>query len=302
MRIWPVALLVLALAVPARATIVADQPYRIGADARVATDVFINGKGPFSFLLDTAATRSMMFEHLRARLGIATTGGQPLTVYGMQNIGTAAPIVTDELRLSGETIRNLAMGVLPEDSDTADGLLGMDALSNYLVVLDRTNMRLKLLTPDDGEAADFRDWPSLSLTRRTAKDTAANLWLMRGSVGGVSVTSLLDMGSGMTILNWSAAEQLGLKRTTFPREGVPQKLRDALGTVEPIIFATGLTIWLGGHVFTNQTVLIANVRVFQYFHLDQQPAAIMGSGLLKDNSLAIDFARQRLYIGPAVTQ
>jgi len=302
MRIWPAALLVLALAVPARATIVADQPYRIGADARVATDVFINGKGPFSFLLDTAATRSMMFEHLRARLGIATTGGQPLTVYGMQNIGTAAPIVTDELRLSGETIRNLAMGVLPEDSDTADGLLGMDALSNYLVVLDRTNMRLKLLTPDDGEAADFRDWPSLSLTRRTAKDTAANLWLMRGSVGGVSVTSLLDMGSGMTILNWSAAEQLGLKRTTFPREGVPQKLRDALGTVEPIIFATGLTIWLGGHVFTNQTVLIANVRVFQYFHLDQQPAAIMGSGLLKDNSLAIDFARQRLYIGPAVTQ
>ena len=302
MRIWPVALLVLALAVPARATIVADQPYRIGADARVATDVFINGKGPFSFLLDTAATRSMMFEHLRARLGIATTGGQPLTVYGMQNIGTAAPIVTDELRLSGETIRNLAMGVLPEDSDTADGLLGMDALSNYLVVLDRTNMRLKLLTPDDGEAADFRDWPSLSLTRRTAKDTAANLWLMRGSVGGVSVTSLLDMGSGMTILNWSAAEQLGLKRTTFPREGVPQKLRDALGTVEPIIFATGLTIWLGGHVFTNQTVLIANVRVFRYFHLDQQPAAIMGSGLLKDNSLAIDFARQRLYIGPAVTQ
>jgi len=194
------------------------------------------------------------------------------------------------------------MGVLPEDSDTADGLLGMDALSNYLVVLDRTNMRLKLLTPDDGEAADFRDWPSLSLTRRTAKDTAANLWLMRGSVGGVSVTSLLDMGSGMTILNWSAAEQLGLKRTTFPREGVPQKLRDALGTVEPIIFATGLTIWLGGHVFTNQTVLIANVRVFQYFHLDQQPAAIMGSGLLKDNSLAIDFARQRLYIGPAATQ
>jgi len=123
MRIWPAALLVLALAVPARATIVADQPYRIGADARVATDVFINGKGPFSFLLDTAATRSMMFEHLRARLGIATTGGQPLTVYGMQNIGTAAPIVTDELRLSGETIRNLAMGVLPEDSDTADGLL-----------------------------------------------------------------------------------------------------------------------------------------------------------------------------------
>ena len=294
------AAIVLALATPASATVMVDQPYRVGADARVATDVFVNGQGPFSFLLDTAASRSMMFEHVRAKLGIATTGGPPLTVYGMQNIGTAVPVLVDQLRLSNETIRGLAMGVLPDDSDPADGLLGMDVLSNYQVVLDRVNLRLKLQTQDSGGASDFRDWPSLSLTRRTANDAAANLWLMRASVGGISVNSLLDMGSGMTIVNWPAAEQLGLKRTHFPREGVPQKLRDALGTVEPIIFATGLTIWLGGHVFTDQTVLVANVRVFQYFHLDGEPAAIIGSGLLKDNSVAIDFARQRLYVGPAV--
>jgi predicted aspartyl protease len=291
--------MVVALATPALATVVAELPYRVGADGRVATDVFVNGQGPFSFLLDTAASRSMMFEHVRAKLGIATTGGIPITVYGMQNIGTAVPVMVDQLRLSNETIRSLAMGVLPDDSDPADGLLGMDVLSNYQLVLDRENLRLKLLTGDSG-TMDFRDWPSLSLTRRTAKDAAANLWLMRASVGGISVNSLLDMGSGMTIVNWNAAEQLGLKRTHFPREGVPQKLRDALGTVEPIIFATGLTIWLGGHVFTDQTVLVANVRVFQYFHLDGEPAAIIGSGLLKDNSLAIDFARQRLYVGPVV--
>lgn len=294
------ALVAVAVATPAPATVVADLPYRVGADSRVATDVLVNGQGPFRFLLDTAASRSMMFEHVRAKLGIATTGGPPLTVYGMQNIGTALPVLVDSLRLSDETIRGLAMGVLPDDSDPADGLLGMDVLSNYLVVLDRASLRLRLLTPDGGGATDFRDWPSLSLTRRTAKDAAANLWLMRASVGGISVTSLLDMGSGMTIVNWPAAEQLGLKRTHFPREGVPQKLRDALGTVEPIIFATGLTIWLGGHVFTDQTVLVANVRVFQYFHLGGEPAAIIGSGLLKDNSLAIDFARQRLYLGPVV--
>jgi hypothetical protein len=217
----------------------------------------------------------------------------------MQNVGTAIPVKAEELRLSSATIRDVAMGVLPDDSDPADGLLGMDALSNYLVVLDRKGMRLRLLTPEDGEAADFRSWPSLSLTRRPVKDTAASLWLMRANVGGVSVTSLLDMGSGMTILNWNAAERLGLKRTNFPREGMPQKLRDALGTVEPVIFAKGMTIWLGGRVFTDQTVLVANINVFRYFHLDGGPAAIIGSGLLKDNSLAIDFARQRLYVGPA---
>ncbi|HET7083350.1 MAG TPA: aspartyl protease family protein [Rhizomicrobium sp.] len=291
-----------ALAAPAVASVVAELPYRVGADARVATDVFVNGQGPFRFLLDTAASRSMMFEHLRARLGLGGTGGEPLTVYGMQNVGTALPVKAEEVRLSSETIRNLAMGVLPDESDPADGLLGMDALSNYLVVLDRKGMRLKLLTPGDGEAAEFRSWPSLSLTRRPVKDAAASLWLMRASVGGTSVTSLLDMGSGMTILNWNAAEQMGLKRTSFPKDGIPQKLRDALGTVEPVVFVKGLTIWLGGRVFTDQTVLIANVNVFRYFHLDGAPAGIIGSGLLKDNSLAIDFQRQLLYVGPPVAE
>jgi predicted aspartyl protease len=296
-----IAALLCALAMPVWATEVAEQPYRI-TDARIATDVFVNGKGPYSFLLDTAASRSMMFEHLRARLGLATTGERPLTVYGMQNIGTAVPVKVEELRLSTETIRGLSMGVLPDESDPADGLLGMDALSKYLLVLDRKRMRMKLLTPDGGEGAEFRRWPFLSLTRRPVKDTEASLWLMRASVGGVSVVSLLDMGSGMTILNWNAAEQLGLKRTYFPRDGIPQKLRDALGTVEPVVFAKGMTIWLGGRVFTNQTVLVANVNVFRYFHLDAGPAAIIGSGLLKDNSLAFDFAGQRLYIGPQVAE
>jgi hypothetical protein len=178
----------------------------------------------------------------------------------------------------------------------------MDALSNYLVVLDRPAMRMKLLTRDVAEDATFHSWPYLSLTRRMVKDTAASLWLMRAQVGDVSVTSLLDMGSGITILNWDAAEKLGLKRTSFPKDGVPQKLRDALGTVEPVVFVKGLTIWLGGRVLADQTVLIANINVFRYFHLDSGPAAIMGSGLLKDNSLAFDFARQRLYVGPAVTR
>lgn len=294
------AVLLCILTGPARATVLAELPYHIGPDARIATDVFVNGQGPFRFLLDTAASRSMMFEHLRARLGIAATGDKPLTVYGMQNIGTAVPVRAEELRLSNEVIHGLAMGVLPDEPDPADGLLGMDALSNYLVVLDRSSMRLKLLMPEEG--GDFRSWPSLALTRRPLPDTSANLWLMRASVSGVSVTSLLDMGAGMTILNWNAAEQLGLKRTNFPREGLPQKLRDALGTVEPVVFATGLTIWLGGRVFTGQTVLVANLNVFRYFHLDNGPAAIIGSGLLKDNSLAIDFARQRLYVGPGVAE
>jgi predicted aspartyl protease len=286
-------------AAPADAAVVADQGYWVGPDGRTSTQVFIDGQGPFNFLLDTAATNSMMFAHVRDRLKLPPAGDSLLKVYGMQNVGTAVPVRAGELRLAGEVIHDLAMGVLSEDSDPADGLIGMDVLSHYVIVLDRPNLRLKLLTPDDTDRSGFADWPSIPLVHRPIRDRSAGFWSMRAAIGGTSVTALFDMGSGMTIVNWAAAQRLGLKRTSFPRDGVPQRLRDALGTVEPVGLAKDATIWLGGRVFRNQIILVANVKVFKYLAMDEKPAAIIGSGLLKDNSLAIDFAQQRLYVGPS---
>ncbi len=55
----------------------ANLPYRIGGDGRVSTDVFVNGQGPFNFLLDTASSRTMLFEHLRQQLGLTPSDTGP---------------------------------------------------------------------------------------------------------------------------------------------------------------------------------------------------------------------------------
>jgi predicted aspartyl protease len=286
----------------AQASVVADLPYRIGADRRVITQVTIDGKGPFDFLVDTAASRSMMFEHLRARLGLAASDRNLLTVYGMNNVGAAVPVKPRELKLADETLTGLTMGVLPDDTDISDGVLGMDALSRYLVILDRKALRMRLLEPDSQADLPYRDWPSAELSARPLKDGAVKFWTMRTSIGGTKITTLLDMGSGVTMLNWAAAKKLGYKRTAFPADGVPKKLRDALGTIEPVGVVTGQTIWAGGRLFADQTIIIANAGVFRYFGLEDSPAAIAGPGLLGDHSLAIDFSGHRLYIGPDVNK
>jgi hypothetical protein len=59
---------------------------------------------------------------------------------------------------------------------------------------------------------------------------------------------------------------------------------------------------LSGRTWTKQTAIAAEAPIFTYFDLEEQPAAIVGPGLLIDNSLAIDFAGQRLFIGPTVTK
>lgn len=281
----------------ASANVLADQPYRITADDRVLTDVMVNGQGPFSFLLDTASSRSMIYEHVRARLGLAQSEPVPLTVYGIENVGSAIPVRPEQLQFSGDAIKGLAMGVLPDASQPSDGILGIDALSHYLVLLDRGDMRLKLLTP--GSAASYQDWPSLALTPHPVKDTATNFWYLKANFNGRNITTLLDMGAGMTLINWKAAAELGVRKDAYLNLRPPEKLRDILGSFGPVVVLRDVTVDLNGRIFERERVLVADAKVFDYFNLGGQPAAILGPGLLKNNSLAIDFAGRRLYVGPA---
>ena len=69
-RIWSLLALLL-LCCPADATSPAEQPYRIASYGRLVTEVYVNGQGPFTFLIDTASSRSLIFEHVRQKLGLA---------------------------------------------------------------------------------------------------------------------------------------------------------------------------------------------------------------------------------------
>jgi predicted aspartyl protease len=298
------ALAVLVAAPAAWAEPVADLPYRIGGDGRVSTDVSINGQGPFSFLLDTASSRTMLFEHLRQKLGLTPSESGTLKVYAMNNIGTALPVKPRELRVADQSITGLTLGVLPDDIHPpdgvqgADGILGMDALSNYFLMMDHDALRLKLMNPASPDTDIYRHWPDAELTPYRAKDMDITLWWLRAKFGNQSVTALLDMGSGITMLNWNAAEKLGLRKTSFDKIPISQNLRDALGTLEPVVTVKGLTITIADRTFPAQTVIVANAAVFRYFGLDNKAAAIIGPALLRYNSLAIDFNKRRVYIGP----
>ena len=300
-------LLVLALliaVVSARAD-TSDLPYRIGGDGRVSTDVFVDGQGPYSFLLDTASSRTMLFDHLRRQLGLEPSAPGLLKVYAMNNIGTALPVTPRELRLADQKIAGLTLGVLPDDvrppegETAADGILGMDALANRVLVMDHETLRLKLLDPGATEADTYRKWPSAELIAYRGRDMELALWWLKAQFGPEEVTALLDMGSGITMINWIAAEKLGIHRASFNPASVSQALRDALGTTEPVVTVKGLTISLAGRTFDAQTVIVADAAVFRYFGLETKSAAIIGPALLRTNSLAIDFSRQRIYVGPA---
>jgi len=296
----------LAGALPAHATQPADQPYRIDYGSRFVTAVMIDDQGPFTFVIDTASSRSLIYEHVRARLGLTKSQPDDITVYGINESAKAIPVKPAVLSVAGEQITGLTLGVLPPSPAEAsglDGILGIDVLARYFVVLDRSTMRLRLLAPGSEATRSYRDWADTSLTPRPLKNIPIDFWYMTAWFGQTRFTALFDLGAGITMMNWPAAERLGVHEKDYhlPQD-VQNAVRDVLGTDEPAVKITQLQIALGPRSWDDQIALVANSDVFTHFNLDERPAAILGAGLFRDNSLAIDFANHRLFIGPVVRQ
>jgi predicted aspartyl protease len=298
--LWALVLL-LALTAPAHALLPAQQPYRLDRDGRLSTDVYLDGQGPFSFLIDTASSRTVIFEHVRARLELSRSQPQQLLVYGINTVAEALPVKPKELRLAGESIHGPTLAVLPGVSLGPDGVLGVDVLARYFVVLDREKMLLKLLPPGEESARGFARWTRAELMLRSLKNLPIQFWYLRTRFNGRSLTALFDMGAAITMLNWQAAERLGVRKARFAHYGPPPTLlQDILGKHAPALRMDDLSIALSGKEWQKQTAIIADAPVFDFFDLEEAPAAIVGPGLLRDTSLAIDFAGRNLYVGPTL--
>jgi len=294
----------LAVTTPSNAALSAEQPYRIAHHGRLVTDVYVDGQGPFAFLIDTASSRSLISEHVRKQLGLTRSQPGVMTIYGINDVAEVMPVKPGELRIAGEAVQGLTMGVLPEtESSGLDGILGVDVLARYFVVLDRSTMQVKLLPPGAESAKLYADWTNAELTPRPLKKFPIQFWYLKTRFNDRNLTALFDLGASTTMMNWEAAERLGLRKAHYA--GLygppPEMLQDVLGKKAPAVRIEGLQVRLSGRSWGQQLAIVADAPVFTYFDLDEQPAAIVGLNLLGDNSLAIDFAGQKLYVGPTLT-
>lgn len=96
--------------------------------------IFINGHGPYPFILDTGASKSAIDQHLVMALGLPVGG----TVHGISGVGstTSARKVTIRDWRAGDIHlrKRIVLGVnLPGNPDQpgVKGLLGSDVLSDF---------------------------------------------------------------------------------------------------------------------------------------------------------------------------
>lgn len=245
---------------------------------RMTAPVWINGQGPFAFVVDTGANRSVISAELASRLGLIEGPSEPLNDAG--GVEMARTVVAD-LKVGGRGEAHLILSVLPAATVGGDGMLGLDRLAGERLTLDFRDQVLRI--ESSGRAA--RD-PLDVVVHARHRD--GQLTLVGADLGGEPVTAFLDSGAQATIGN-PALHRLIAGRSTLVTQ---VSILSAAGQIISAEVAMAPPLHVGGLTISHMPVAFADLHTFHLWDMDAQPVLVLGVDVLSHfQSVALDFAR-----------
>jgi len=259
------------------------------AQNRLTVAAYINQKGPFQFVVDTGADRSVIADDVAKSLGLRN--GDDMIVQGIARAVPAQSVELDSLRMDRVTIESLPMPVLPRSWLGADGYFGLDVIDRQAVTFDFQNHSLSIRPSD--RMTDILPVADEALVRVNGSN--GRLTAVNCSVDGVKAYAFIDSGAQISIGNShlfaALAEAHGTK---YLNDEVIQLLGVTGGAASGRLVAIK-SIKLGSVRFANSVLVISDLPVFEIWELDQKPALFIGMNFLRQTSaITIDYGRKEL--------
>ena len=296
------------IAIPASAQVVTHVQAESGSDAvdretqshevafkndgrdRMTVPVTLAGSGPFRFLVDTGADRTVVSRQLAGRLRLdAGPGGQLHSVTGSSPVKT---VTVRQLQVSERTIGKIDAPVLEAEHLGAEGILGTDTLGTQRVLFDFKSQKLSITPAQRRRQKDEAGTIVVQASRR-----AGRLILTEARADDQRLAVVLDTGSEVSIGN-AALKRVLTSRGLLERNGQIQ-----------LISVTGQTLTgdytflkeleIGGVTLTNLAIVFADAHTFRQMKLDTKPALLLGmNALMAFEQVSIDFANKKMRVLP----
>jgi predicted aspartyl protease len=246
---------------------------------RPTASTMINGKGPFSFMVDTGSTTTVMSERLATLLGTISTG--TATVAGTTGTAITPIAILDKVQTGAVTKEGLRVAILPDAGlARGDGILGADVFVGKRLVFA---IRDKIVRVESSQRAT-RIAPRGNLRLRNGM-----LAEVEGRIGNISARLMLDTGADHCIANPVLGEAL---RAAHPRlERIP-KVRVVGVTGHKILgeYVVLPRVDLKAFIVKDAGAVIADASIFKLWDLESEPAMIVGVNLLSRLSqFSIDY-------------
>jgi predicted aspartyl protease len=282
---------------PIQAQILADEALMRGEKGHFLTEVMINEQGPFTVLVDTGASNTILMQSSINQLGLSPLGGGAMSAH---TVSGSVPI--DFYNIDGLQIDELDIGNIRVvgaenahptlNSDGVDGILGADILGNYLLEFDQGARRFRLHDRDADLTVGRADWIHLPL-----RSGMAGLSYTEITINGSTVSALFDTGASRNIVNMSTAIAAGYQHAD-PRASLDEPVIGFGGHSTPAFKASGADLAWGGLTLDDQTVTISETPVFDMLGMSDGPAMIAGIPMLAGRNFIVDYEQMVVWVAP----
>jgi len=259
-------------------------------DNRLTTAVYINGRGPYRFLVDTGAERTLIAAELAAQLALPR--GRNVLVEGIIRDEPAVLVEIASLRMGSLLCPALEVPALPRRMLEVDGYLGLDVLDRHRVVLDFRAGTLTVARPQGFFAALWahRDEAVVHTLGGSGRLRASDCL-----VDGVRAAAFVDTGAEASVSNPALYAALCARAASRQRTGGPVTLYGVTGGTLPGLSTNIDEIRLGELHLTYTPFVVAPLEVFDVWGLSGEPALLFGMDCLRRFArVSIDYGRQEL--------
>ena len=256
----------------------------LGKDSvrRMTVPVRIGVAGPYDFLVDTGAERTVLARDIAIRLGLGVSGtARMVGVAGEQDVDL---VDVAEIGLGSRRFYDLTAPLLEGENIGADGIVGLDSLQGQRVLLDFDRNRMAI-----GDAADLGGSRGFEIVV-TARRRSGQLIMTDALLDGIRAAVVIDTGSDVSIGNRALQQAINRRRNLDQTQ-----LFSVTG--QTIVADIGLArrLELGRLVMTNTSLVFADAPPFGRLGLDRKPALLLGMNQLRlFHRVAIDFAARRI--------
>ena len=249
---------------------------------RLTIPVTIDGSGPYNFMIDAGSQATAVTHEIHSALSLESLG--MATLVGMASSRPVEVVELDRLELGTSTIHNLAAPVLNRHHVGADGIIGLDSLQDFRVLIDfrEETIAVEDVTKKKGSRRGF------DIVVR-ARHKLGQLLITDARIEGVKATVIIDTGAQASLANNALRERIRTKRA----QDVTTTDVNGVSMIGQLSFVRSLEI--EGVSLRDVPITFADAPAFEALGLKDQPVLSLGMNHLKMfDRVAIDFSSQRV--------
>lgn len=251
--------------------------------------VDINGSGPYHFMVDSGAERSVIADDLALRLGLPPQGHA--LIEGLIRTEPSRLVLIAQLALGSLVCSRLQVPTLPRAALDADGYLGLDVIDNHRLIMNFAARTLSI-TPPQGFFASL--WSSEDEVLIHTMGDSGRLRSSDCHVDGVHATAFIDTGAAVSVANSALYDALRLHSPAMHPIGAVQLSGVTGGSVNAFVVDVR-EIALGRLTLTYCPLAVTDLQVFKTWGLVDQPALLLGINALRRlASVSIDYGRKEM--------